>query len=164
MACPVLYWKTLKHVSKLLCQTQFKIFLTIHREININYWEWEIVAWEKEITMRDYRLVFLNRWATACQRSVFLSKWRNNCAEDFKEFVYSPWSTIERYASVYHSSDHFVLGSLKNTQKCLSPLITVLKFLFRPVWDVRIVFSRLIKKDVKYSLDTLQVFSILLLF
>ena len=24
MACPVLYWKTLKHVSKLLCQTQFK--------------------------------------------------------------------------------------------------------------------------------------------
>ena len=26
-----------------------------------------------------------------------------------------------------------VLGSLKNTQKCLSPLITVSKFLFRPV-------------------------------
>ena len=36
MACPVLYWKTLKHGSKLLCQTQFKIFLTIYREININ--------------------------------------------------------------------------------------------------------------------------------
>ena len=36
MACPVLYWKTLEHVSKLLCQTQFKIFITIYREININ--------------------------------------------------------------------------------------------------------------------------------
>ena len=36
MACPVLYWKTLEHVSKLLRQTQFKIFITIYREININ--------------------------------------------------------------------------------------------------------------------------------
>ena len=109
MACPVLYWKTLEHVSKLLCQTQFKIFITIYREININCWEWEIVAWEKETTIRDYQLVFLSRWATASQRSVFLSKWRNNCAEDFTEFVYSLWSTIERDASLYHSSDHFGL-------------------------------------------------------
>ena len=55
-----------------------KYFVAIYREIHINCWEWEIVAWEKEITMRDYRLVFLSRWATASQRSVFLSKWRNN--------------------------------------------------------------------------------------
>ena len=43
-----------------------KTDVAIYREININ-------CWEREITMRIYRLLFLSRWATARQRSVF---WR----------------------------------------------------------------------------------------
>ena len=65
-----------------------KYFVAIYRETNINCWEREIVAWEKEITMRDYRLVFLSRWATASQRSVFLSKWRNNWVQKTLQSLY----------------------------------------------------------------------------
>ena len=43
-----------------------KTDVAIYREINID-------CWEREITMRIYRLLFLSRWATARQRSVF---WR----------------------------------------------------------------------------------------
>ena len=43
-----------------------KTDVAIYREININ-------CWQREITMRTYRLLFLSRWATARQRSVF---WR----------------------------------------------------------------------------------------
>ena len=43
-----------------------KTDVAIYREININ-------CWQREITMRIYRLLFLSRWATARQRSVF---WR----------------------------------------------------------------------------------------
>ena len=43
-----------------------KTDVAIYREINID-------CWEREITMRIYRLVFLSRWATATQWSVF---WR----------------------------------------------------------------------------------------
>ena len=38
-----------------------KTDVAIYREININCWEWEISVWEKEITIRDYRLLFLGR-------------------------------------------------------------------------------------------------------
>ena len=61
-----------------------KTDVPVYLEININCWEWEIFVWKKEITMRDQLLVFLSRWATASQQSVFwqevLSFLRRTCS------------------------------------------------------------------------------------
>ena len=79
-----------------------KTDVAIYREININ-------CWQREITMRIYRLLFLSRWATARQRSVF---WREiPCVKRksqsiellFKKKWYRcskmkvPWTTISKY-------------------------------------------------------------------
>jgi len=64
----------------------------------------------KEITIWDYRLVFLSRWATTCQRSAFWWDSQNTMAEqlsseDLTGFFDSLRCIIERTASVYHASD-----------------------------------------------------------
>ena len=75
--------KTLYEKLKLLYENEkmsCEIIIPIENEklpceIYINCWQWKIVVWEKEITIRDYRLVFfLSRWDISSQRRVF---WRD---------------------------------------------------------------------------------------
>ena len=75
-------------------------------ELNINCCEAEIVAGEKELTIRDYRLLFLSRWATARKQNISLKMAEQLSAEGFTEFVDFVKRTIERGASVYHGSVH----------------------------------------------------------
>ena len=83
-----------------------KTDVAIYLELNINCCEGVIVAGEKEITIRDYRLVFLSRWATASKRNISLKMAEQLSAEGFTEFVDFVKRTIERGASVYHGSVH----------------------------------------------------------
>ena len=69
-------WRTLTLDFKLPIENEKTLLekktdVAVYLEININCWEWEIIVWKKEITMRDQILVFLSRWATASQQNVF---------------------------------------------------------------------------------------------
>ena len=120
-------------------------------EIDITCWEWEIIMREKEITIWDYRLVFLSRWATTCQRSAFLWDSQNTMAEQFEDltgFFDSLRCIIERTASVYHASDLVGLHcknlwkEARETHKNACRPINVTESLVRrTVWGVRKFFN-----------------------
>ena len=158
MEITVWEWRTVMRYFKLPIENdktliEKKTDVAIYWELNINCWEWEIVAWEKEITMRDYRLLFLSRWTTASKRNISLKMAEQLSAEYFTKFVDSLKSTTERdfrLSRIVHVGLEILCQEALGIQNNAYRHITVSKFLFKPVWAVRIVFSRLIKKDFRY--------------
>ena len=107
-----------------------------HCDFFINCWQWKIIVWEKEITIRDYRLVFseLVRHDQSAESifvrfSLILKNGRATLRAEDRVYWFSNEYCWKNRFRLYLASDHVGLEiyARKLTQKNAYRCITVTK-------------------------------------